>query len=565
MSKNLYKFPLYMEHRSISDIKDLIKTSIALHADKPAFLVKKDSSDYQPITYKEMGQDIDAFGTALLDMGLSGKKVAVIGENSYEWAIAYLAVCCGVGIIVPMDKDLPAEEIQSLSEFAEIDAIIYSDKVKEKVASAGISIKISMGEIPSVIEKGKALLKEGKREYLDASIDKDVLSVLLFTSGTTGSAKGVMLSHKNIASNIENMAKMINMKPASDVFLAFLPFHHTYECTCGFLCALYLGDTTAFCEGLRYVTKNLVESQTSVLLGVPLVFENMYNKIWKQAEKQGKAKKLRAAIKVSNALLKLGIDLRKVFFKDVLSALGGNMKIMISGAAAIDPKVSQGFRDFGIMLLQGYGLTECAPIAALNRDKYFKDEAAGLPLPGTEIKIVDKDENGIGEILIKGENVTLGYFKNEEATKETIKDGWYCSGDLGYLDKDGFLCITGRKKNVIVTKNGKNIFPEELETYLLRSPYIKEAMVYGVEKENDTEIAVQIFPEEAELQNALPENYSEEDVFKLMQEEVLKVNHAVQTYKRIAKIEIRDKEFIKTSTQKIKRYQEIKNLDKNIK
>ena len=346
-----------------------------------------------------------------------------------------------------------------------------------------------------------------------------------------------------------------------DVFLSVLPIHHTYECTCGFLCQLYRGTTVAYSDGLRYITKNLAECKATMMLGVPLLLETMYNKIWKSAEKSGRAKKLRMGIKISRALLKLGIDKRKVIFKEIHATLGGNLRMLIAGAAAIDPKVAEGLRDFGIEAVQGYGLTECAPIAALNRDCNYRDAAAGLPLPGVEIKIDDPDENGIGEILICGKNVMIGYYNNPEATAEAIQDGWFHSGDYGYIDEDGFVYITGRKKNVIVTKNGKNIFPEEIETYLNRQPIVAESMVYGIDlPDGDALIAVQVLPDFEEAKNILGENYTDADMQKAVEDAVKAVNDSLQGYKRVSKVIVRKEDFEKTTTKKIKRHIEIAKM-----
>ena len=500
--------PLY-EVAQIRDIRDMLRQSVEKFSSKAAFLKKVDGK-YEPITYKQLGEDVNALGTALIGRGFLGKKIAVIGENRYEWDITYLATVCGAGIIVPMDKELPPKEVAQLIETAGVDAIVYAPKSEKAIVEAPVEHKFNMEtDIPTLLEEGRKLLAEGDTRYLDVEIDPEAMQILLFTSGTTSNAKAVMLSHRNIAENLMGMCSMLYIGP-DDIFLSVLPIHHTYECTCGFLCQVYRGTTVAYSDGLRYITKNLAECKATMMLGVPLLLETMYNKIWKGAEKSGRAKKLRLGIKISRALLKLGIDKRKEIFKEIHATLGGNLRMLIAGAAAIDPKVAEGLRDFGIEAVQGYGLTECAPIAALNRDCNYRDAAAGLPLPGVDIKIDEQDENGIGEILIRGKNVMLGYYNNPEATAEAIQDGWFHSGDYGYIDKDGFVYITGRKKNVIVTKNGKNIFPEEIETYLNRQPIVAESMVYGIDlPDGDALVAVQVLPDFEEAKNALGENYTD--------------------------------------------------------
>lgn len=541
----------------IHDIKDMLEKSLVLFRDRTAFLVKQNGA-YAPITYAEYGEDVHALGTALLNRGLKGKRIAIIGENRYEWALSYMAVVCGVGIVVPLDKELPREELLSLIEIAQLDAIIYSPKNAASIEDAPIPYKVNMEtDLPALIADGKAAMAAGNTAYLTAEIDPEEMQILLFTSGTTADAKAVMLSHKNIAKNLMGMCSMTRTTK-EDVFLSVLPMHHTYECTCGFLCEIYRGSSIAFCEGLRYITQNMAECKATVMLAVPLLLESMYKRIWKQAEKTGRAKKLRMGIRLSRALLKLGIDKRRQIFKDIHNTLGGHLRLLISGAAAIDPKVCAGLRDFGIQVIQGYGLTESAPIAALNRDCNYKDDAAGLPLPGVNIRIHEPDENGIGEILIQGDNVMLGYYNNPEATARVLRDGWFYSGDLGYIDAEGFVHITGRQKNVIVTKNGKNIFPEEIETYLNRAPIVAESMVYGVDlPDGDVAVTAQVLPDFSEADILLGKGYTEEALQKAVEDAVLEVNHSLQGYKRIAKVIVRKEDFAKTTTKKIKRHVEI--------
>ena len=551
--------PLY-EVAKIRDLKDMLAQSVEKFGPKAAFLSKVDGK-YAPISYNQFGADVAAMGTALLHRGFGGKKIAVIGENRYEWDVTYMAVVNGVGVIVPIDKELPEKEVHQLVETAGVDAIMYAPKNEKVVQNVPVAAKFNMEtDFVPLLEEGRKLLEEGDRSYLDVEIDPEEMRILLFTSGTTSNAKAVMLNHRNIAENLMGMCAMTFIGP-DDVFLSVLPIHHTYECTCGFLCQIYRGTTVAYSDGLRYITKNLAECKATMMLGVPLLLETMYNKVWKQAEKSGRAKKLRMGIKISRALLKLGIDKRRDIFKEIHNSLGGNLRMLIAGAAAIDPKVAEGLRDFGIEAIQGYGLTECAPIAALNRDCNYRDAAAGLPLPGVDIKIDNPDENGIGEILIRGKNVMMGYYNNPQATAEVLKDGWFYSGDYGYIDKDGFVYITGRKKNVIVTKNGKNIFPEEIETYLNRAPIVAESMVYGIDlPDGDSQIAVQVLPDYEEAKTILGENYTDEQLQKAVEEAVKAVNDSLQGYKRVSKVVVRKDDFEKTTTKKIKRHVEIAKM-----
>jgi len=562
--------PLY-EVRQISTLKDMLESSARIFANEAAFLVKTEEGGlYKPITYKQYYDEVNALGTALLNLGLSGKRVAIISENRYEWTVAYLATVNGTGVVVPLDKELPVGEIKSLLLRSKADAVFYSGSKSNEVESIShelpnLKYLISFDNEQStekilsyrvLMEKGFELVKNGERSFLDAEIDKEAMNILLFTSGTTDKSKAVMLSHKNVCSNLMDMCSMLYIGE-NDVFLLLLPLHHTYACTCGFLCQIYRGCTIAFCEGLRHIVKNLKESGTTVLLGVPLILEAMYKRIWDQASKDPKMlKKLKLGLKISRALKSIGIDVRKKLFKPIHDNFGGKIRLLISGGAAIDPKVVQGFQDFGIHCVQGYGLTECSPIIALNRDVDYRNNAAGLPLPHVQIKIHNPNEDGIGEIIAKGPNIMLGYYENEEVTREVIVDGWFHTGDLGYIDEDNFVYITGRKKNVIVTKNGKNIYPEEIEALLTQSPFIAECVIYGREGEGegDIEVAAEIYPDMDKIREELgTENPTHDQLYKLIEEEVYKVNKSLVLYKYVRHITIRETEFEKTTSKKIKR------------
>ncbi|HHW30391.1 MAG TPA: AMP-binding protein [Clostridiaceae bacterium] len=565
--------PLY-DVRPIRDIKDMLNSSVSLYKDRAAFWVKsKTSGNYEPITYGRLKEDVDALGTALIDLGLKGKRIALIGENRYEWAISYLATVNGVGIIIPLDRELPENEIESLLTRSAANALIFTSYNKESVLN--ISSRINniqyyiyadhdiesnkVISLNSLIEKGKELINKGDRSYIDAEIDPEALSILLFTSATTDKAKAVMLSHRNVCSNLSAMSSMVYIDE-KDVFLSVLPIHHTYECTCGFLCPIYRGSSIAYCEGLRHIPKNLQESKATIMLAVPLIYEAIYRRIWDQVSKKpGLEKKLKIAIKISNMLRSIGIDITRKIFSEIHKVFGGNLRLFISGAAGIDPAVAKGFRDLGIHFIQGYGLTECSPIVALNRDVVFRDSAAGLPLPNVEMKIDNPGADGIGEIVVKGPNVMMGYYENPEATKQALRDGWFYTGDLGYIDNNGFVYITGRKKNVIVTKNGKNIYPEEIETLLNRSPYISESLVYGKEDEvyGDVVVSAIIVPDMDKIKEDFGDaTLDKQDIHDLVYKEVKAVNKSLVTYKYIKDFSIRNEEFAKTTTRKIKRYME---------
>lgn len=568
MNSSKFKDEEYV-HRPIKDLKDMIDTSAVRYADKNAFLIKNaPGGTYIPIKFSQLKKDIDELGTALMDLGLTGKKIAVIGENRYEWVVTYFAVVNGVGVIVPLDRELPAQEVHNLLERSEVSAVIYSSKVGSVVEEAiqgveSIEFVINMDALDHMENKlslkklqraGKRLLLEEQRCFIDAEVDREAMCSLLFTSGTTGLAKGVMLSHKNITANVYNMSKYVDVSK-NFIGLSVLPMHHTYELTCHVFTCMYQGCCVAICEGLKYIVKNMAESQATIMLGVPLIFESMHKKVWKKAEDSGKADKMRAAVQLSKKLGKFNIKSTKKLFKAVHQAMGGHMQMFISGAAAIDPVVIEDFNAMGITMFQGYGMTENSPIIAVNKDRYFKPASVGLPIPGTEIQIIDQDENGVGEIICKGDSVMLGYYNDPEETAKVLIDGWLQTGDYGYFDKDGFLYISGRKKNVIVTKNGKNIFPEEVEFYLNKSEYISEVVVWGVddEKTGDTVVQAEIFPDYPTLEEKFGK-VSEEELKRILKKEVDEINEHMPPYKRVKRFEIREEEFEKTTTKKIKRY-----------
>jgi len=546
--------------------------SVERYGDRAAFLVKdRPGGSYQPISYRQLRRDVTAFGSALLSLGLKGNKIAVIGENRYEWIVSYLATVCGVGVIVPIDRELLADEISGLLKRSGAQTIVYSGKLEKTISDAiellgGIDTKISMDaadndksrySMQALISTGNELISGGHKEYFEIEIDPDSMCSLIYTSGTTGVAKGVMLSHKNIIFNVIGMQEHFDAR--GKMFLDVLPMHHTYEFSCGILGTMYQGCTVAICEGLKYVVKNMAECKANVILAVPLMFEKMHQKIWKQAESQGRTKVLRRAIAVSKALgdKKLTRATKRVF-KSIHQSLGGEMQLFIAGGAACDPTVISDFNAMGIKMVQGYGMTENAPIVTVNKDRCHKDASAGLPIAGTKIRIDEPDNNGIGEIVFSGPSVMLGYYNEPEETTKVLKDGWLYSGDLGYLDEDGFLFLTGRKKNIIVTKNGKNISPEEVEEYLLRSPCIEEVVVWGKDETRigDTVICAEIFPDMEALQKEYGDGIlsDEEKLHKAIDAEVDKANDMMPAYKRVRRFILRDKEFEKTTTKKIKRH-----------
>ena len=565
------------EYMEFTDLKDMLKKSGDLYGDRLAYIFKTDEEGkFSEITHKEFREDVNRLGTALIDLGLKNKRVAVISENRYEWGVGYLAIVTGVGVVVPLDKALPENEIESLMIRSEIEAIIYSNKydsVMNRIKEQGntkVKYFISMdlekkeNDIYSqkeLMEKGKKLIEEGNREFLDAEIDAETMGIMLFTSGTTAMSKAVMLSHKNICANIMDIASVIKLTE-EDRMLSFLPLHHTFECTVGFLYPISKGCSIAFCEGLRHIANNVKEFQITAMISVPILYETIYKKIMNGIEKKGKLETVKKGIKISNFLLKFGIDIRKKLFKEVHDNLGGKARLFVAGGAALDPEAEKGFNDFGITMLQGYGLTESSPVIAAEDDKYRRLGSIGKAFPSLDVKIENPDEEGVGELLAKGPSIMLGYYNNEEATKETLEDGWLHTGDLAKIDKDGYIFISGRKKFVIVLKNGKNIYPEELEILVNKIEGIKESFVYGKpEEDGDYKICAKIVYDK-DLAKDIYGTTDEEKLKECIWQEVKKVNKTMPAYKYIREISITDQELIKTTTQKIKRFEEIKTVVK---
>ncbi len=558
--------------KEFGNIREIIKNAVKEYPDNNAFILKETNGkdvEYKNITYKQMDKQIDCLGTSLVSKGLKGKRIAVIGKNCYEWVISYLAVLNGTGIVVPLDKGLPENEIESSLIRSSAEAIIFEDDYMDMIKNIKSKKQTKVTEficmnkqnefkdIYTLIDEGEKLLKQGNKEFIDAEIKNEKMSILLFTSGTTSAAKAVMLSHKNIASNIYSMTKCEDIR-STDTNIAFLPFHHTFGST-GILMFLSRGATNVFCDGLRHIQKNLNEYHVSMFVCVPLLIESIYKKVWQEIEKTGQTKKVKFGMKLTKFLLIFGIDIRRKIFKQIIDKLGGKLRYVISGASGLDGEVATGFRNFGIEVVQGYGLTETSPTLIAETAKSYKAGSTGLPIPNVEIKINNPNEQGIGEILAKGPNVMLGYYENEEATNEVLVDGWFHTGDLGYKDKDGFIFITGRQKNVIVLKNGKNIYPEELETLVNQLPYVAESMVYGKEKNDDLIVSVKVVYDKEYAKNNWQDK-TQEDIEKLIWEDIKKINQTMPNYKHIKNLIATDEEMIKTTTAKIKRFEEMKNL-----
>lgn len=562
----------------VNDFRELLNRSAKRYPDHVAYefkenLGKKDQKVVKK-TYKEVKEEVEAFGSSLLNMGLEGKKVALIGNNRYEWCESYFAVTTSNMVVVPLDKALPNGEIKSLIERSKADAVIYENKyseVFEEIKGSGnsslkfyINMDLKNDEngilsFRKLVDDGKKLIKNKKSKYPKIKIDNTKMSVLIFTSGTTNTAKGVMLSQKNITSNIASMARMSKMYD-NDVLLSFLPLHHTFECTITFLYGWYSGATVAFCDGLKYIAKNLEEYKISVFVAVPLVLETIYKKIQKGIRDQGKEKLVNMMSKLANFLLIFHIDIRRKVFKSVLDQLGGNLRIAYFGAASMDKKVIEGYNNFGIDTVQGYGLTETSPLIAAETDKEHCPGSVGMAPFNVQLKLEDVDENGVGEIVAKGPNIMLGYYENPEATEAVMKDGWFHTGDLGRFNKDGYLFIAGRKKEVIVLKNGENVFPSDIEFLVNKLHYVKESILFPRENTKG-EIALGIkIVYDPDLIKEMFGDKTEEEYKDLIWEDIKVINQELSVFKRIKELIITTEPLEKTTTQKVKRFKEIEKI-----
>ena len=557
----------YHKTEEVTNLKDMLYRSGKIFRSRTAFKLKDENGNIKSITYEEFKNDVIYLGTSLIKKGFLNKRIAVIGKNSYKWCVSYMAATI-VGIVVPIDKELHSDDIINFMNVSKTLCILGDKKNLDSVLDSICSLENPDTFFISFEEKFDTLLEEGKDFYLsgftdfdDIKINPDELRILLFTSGTTGTAKGVCLSQRNVCSNLLATYGIVKVK-RSDLFFSILPLHHTYECTLGFLLPIYSGASICHCEGLRYIAKNMQEFHPSVILCVPLLLENLHKNIVKNVNR-GLPKKYQKENN-ENPFSSLSSFLKKIVRAKVKNTLGGRLRVFIVGAAAANPNIVSDFRDLKLNTLQGYGLTECSPLVAGNTDFFQKDDSAGLPIPNVEYKIDNPNNEGVGEIIVKGPNVMLGYYEDEKRTKETIIDGWFHTGDLGRIDKDGYLYITGRCKSVIVTKNGKNIYPEEVEYYLNDNPLISESLVLGVQKEGDDETYVnaQIYPNIEAITEYLKGSVpTKEEIRKLISDAVSSVNKKLPNYKHIKNFIIRDKEFEKTTTQKVKRYGNNMNMN----
>lgn len=562
--------PLY-EVTKVTNLRDVIKTRVKEFPGNPVFLHKPGKSkEYVPVSTEKYDHDIDSLGTAFMHKVNKGARIAILAETRYEWYVSYLATTNGTGCVVPIDKELKTDEIINCLSRAHADLLVFSKSKLEVVNEVygkidSLKYYVCMDDLDDdkyinysdFIAKGEKMLSEGDKIFTEATIDPEEMTILLFTSGTTAKSKAVMLCQRNICKNLMSMFSMLYID-RNDIFFSVLPLHHTYECTCGFLGQVYRGTTIAICSGLRYITSEIKEAKPSCILMVPVMLEMFYKNIMKNINSDPKkAKKFRTGLKISKFLMKFKIDVRKKLFAQIHEVFGGNMRLIILGGAPVKPEALEFFQDMGFLCVQGYGLTECAPILALNRDVDFENEAAGLPLPGVDVQILNPDSDGIGEFIAKGDNVFMGYYEDPESTAAALdSDGYYHTGDLGYIDKNGFCIITGRKKNVIIAGNGKNVFPEEIEYLLSLDDRVAESVVSGVQDEikNDIIIVATIFPDMDWVEQNLGKDATDEQIQKELEDAVDKVNEKLVNYKKIKKTVLRKEEFEKNTSRKIKRY-----------
>ncbi len=554
----------YHKTEEVTNFKQMLYRSADIYRSRIAFKKKDSNKNIISITYEEFKNDIIYLGTSLIANGFTNKRIAIIGKNSYDWCVSYLAASI-VGIVVPIDKELHTDDVINFMNISESSCILGDNKNLDEILKSKDKLKNkdttflffdnnpNTSSISDIKQKGKELYEGGKTDFDNIEVNPDELKILLFTSGTTGNAKGVCLSQRNICSNLLSTYGIVKVK-RSDLFFSVLPLHHTYECTLGFLLPIYSGASIAHCEGLRYISQNMAEFHPSVILCVPLLLEKLHTNIIKNMNKSLPEKYKKEN---ENPFSSLPFYIKKIVKNKVKNTLGGRLRVFIVGAAAVNPIISSDFRALNLNTLQGYGLTECSPLVAGNTDFFQKDDSAGLPIPKVEYMIDNPNSEGVGEIKVKGPNVMLGYYNNVEETNKVLKDGWFYTGDLGKIDENGYLYITGRCKSVIVTKNGKNIYPEEVEYYLNDNPLISESLVLGIQKDNDDEtyINAQIYPNIEAITEYLKGSVpTKEEIMKIISDVVSSVNKKLPNYKHIKGFDIRDKEFEKTTTQKIKRY-----------
>ena len=570
----------YEDRTNYKTIREAFLNSVQKYPKEDCILEKPTHKDpYKITTFQEFKDDVWALGTALIkNLNLQNKRVIIIGETQYGWYVSYMAMLCGVGIAVPTDRELPINELENIIKRSRASAIIYSPKkasdikeIKGKFPEVEYYIEMASNKplegkdvgLNYLITLGKNIIASGDKYFDEIEIDPEEFKILFFTSGTTANSKGVMLNNRNLAENINAVTAYVKLYPTDRLF-SVLPLHHCYESTIGFLYPLSQGASVAVCEGLRYIVPNLQEAEPTAILTVPLLVESLYKKINEKIVQSKKDKLVKKMILVTNALKLAGIDIKRTVFKEIHENLGGKLRIIVSAAAPVDKTIGEWVEDIGITFLQGYGLTETAPISALTPEYKTCVGSVGKPIVQADIKIDNPNEKGEGEILIKSPTLMIGYYEDEEETKRVINsEGYFHSGDVGYMNEEGYIFITGRSKNVIVTQNGKNIYPEEIEMLLDRVDEIRESMVYGKKNEASTKkedkeliITARVIPDHDKIKELYGEK-TKDEIYNIIWKKIKEVNKTLESYKAIKKLEIKEDEFEKSSTMKIKRYKEL--------
>jgi long-chain acyl-CoA synthetase len=564
MAKNK-NYPLY-EVSPLVDFKDMLRQAVDEAGDKIAirYFLDYSSKTIRDVTYREFKHETEMLGTGLASIGITDCHIAMVSENSYQWILTYLTVLNSSGVYVPIDKELPFHEIMNILSHSDSEVVFYSKAFEEKFREnadklpfikyfIGIDLSPEQADerfisMSALMTKGEELLNAGDTTYLDLETEDSALKMLVYTSGTTGTAKGVMLSLHNLVSSVYYG---LQVSTVFNTCLSVLPYHHTYEAVCGLLVSLHHHSTICINDSLRHVAENLKIFKPDYIMLVPLFVENLYKKIRNNIEASGKAKAFEKLVNASNGMRKVGIDMRRTLFKQIHEVFGGNIIKLVCGGAPIRPEVASFFDSVGINLINGYGITECSPLVSVNRDYYSNYRSVGVKLPCLEIKIDEPNEDGEGEICVKGDVVMMGYYKKPEATADVLSDdGWFRTGDYGRFNSEGQLFITGRKKNLIVLKNGKNVYPEEIEEYLANIPFVKESVVYAVKNESgeETALCAEIFPDEEMFVGK-----TTEERHATIKGAIEELNKTLPSYKKILKIKLRSTEFDKTTSKKIRR------------